>query len=217
MDTELCLVAGDAPTVWAEPVLDPQLAADAGIPPLWMAIRVDGAWPEACRPAGAETDPRDPVRRDAAHQVQVACGAIEDLRSDDGALLGVQSPVPAALASAAFRSALLARLGAREGIAAIVVDGPLLARDAWGSDRAADIAALAAAVPGGWVLRFDQQGVHSVHRAGEEVTKEKGRQPFRPAPTGTVDRDQVVFARSLLALLAGLGLAIVFAGWLQLR
>ena len=217
MDTELCLVAGDAPTVWAEPVLDLQLASAAGIPALWMAIRVDGGWPEACRPEGAEADPRDPVRRDAAHQIQVACAALADVRSDDGTLLGVQSQVPAALASAAFRGALLARLGAREGIAAVAVGGPLLARDAWGSDRAADVAALTAAVPGGWVLRFDQQGVHSVHSAGEEVTTEKGRQPFRPAPTGAVDREQVVFARSLLALLAGLGLAIVFAGWLQLR
>lgn len=211
------LVVGDPPTAWRRAFVDAELAGAAGMEPVWLVLTEGGALLDDHVEGGASD--RDPYWRAAERQIDGAAAHLEDVRDGTGALQELVGPCAAALASKRFRKAALHRLGARHAFAATPDGTTLRLRDAWRIDPPHDAAELAAGglLPGTSVWLVAEDGVRGVVIDGGVVDARGARTELVPGATGPADRDQIIFARALLAFLGGLVLALVLAGGLALR
>ncbi|MBO86607.1 MAG: hypothetical protein CL927_14725 [Deltaproteobacteria bacterium] len=205
----LSLEPGKTETEWHRAVVSEALAITADSVPVRLALA------PACEPE--QPDPAFPspgAWRDADRAMAKAAAALEDVRDSDGVLIEVSGPVAPAIESAAFRKAALKRLGARQAFVATAGGRHLRMRDALRANPSADVAALltGGSLVSDTVWLVDTSGVQAVVYDQELIHITGARTPLSGAVDNRVDPDQIVFARALLAFLAGLGGALLLAG-----
>ena len=212
----VALVRGTPETAWKRPLVTPELADAAGCATLWLVLHEGGADID-----GLATSPHSDKDRywwEADRVLNRAHLHLEDVRDDAGALVEVTGPVAPALVSKKFRTAALARLGARQAWVSSSDGVELRLRDAWRAHPVADIAVLSeGSVLGDVVLLIDASGVLGVVMDDVVVAPDGRRTEVIDGDTSGPDRDQVVFARALLTFLGGLVLALGFAVVLAMR
>ena len=211
----VALAFGMPGTSWKRAVVDEALAGAAGCAPVWLVL-LEGGEPlddhVASGPASG-----DPYWRAADRTLDGAAAHLEDIRDESGVLDEVAGPVAPAIGSPKFCRAALARLGAQQAFATTPDGSWLRLRDAWRAHPPADLAALRANAGEGGVWLVDARGVRGVV-VGDEVVDASGtRTQVVEGPVGGADRDQLIFARALLAFLGGLVMALGMALALALR
>jgi len=213
------LVAGEAPTAWARPLLAEPTAEAEGVVQVFVVLELDGEWLESTTETPPGTD--DPEWRAVDARLDGAATELEDVRDPSGALVELRGGSAGALTSKRFRKAALKRLGATEALAVSPDGAALRLRDAWRQPVSGQVAALVDdRLPGTkalWV--FDENSVHSAVIGDTRVDAWGKVHPFiDEAPGGdpAVVRDQIIFARALLGFLGGLVLAAVLAAAIKL-
>ena len=212
------LVAGTPPTAWSRPLLPAATAAVDGITQVHLVLERDGEWLEASSDTLPGPDAREWHTVDA--DLRKAAGQLTDVRDESGILVEIQGPVAPALTSEGFCKAALQRLGAIEALAVSPDGVQLRLRDAWQQPRTAQLEALARdRLPGStaiWLV--DKTGVKAAVLGDRRIDCWGDEHFFGDAPESspTELREQVIFARALLAFLGGLVLAGGLLGLLRL-
>jgi len=205
------VVPAPSPTAWSRPLLPEPAVEAAGLPQVFVVLKLGDAWLEASHGAAIPVS-NDLEWRAVDARLHTAAGGLEEVRDEQGALVELKGPFAGALTSKHFRKAALKRLGASEGLAVCPDGVELRLRDAWKRPASAQLKALAdARLPGAaavWV--FDKNHVHSIIVDGTCYNAWGDSHPFAMGDEphdASVLKDQVVFARALLAFMGGLMLA----------
>ncbi len=203
------LVAGGEDSAWHRAVVSEALAKAADSVPVYAVLNVT---PDDLRtePAPGQVD-----RAWKAVDSWLASGAVKlaDVRDEHGRLVEVRGPVAPSLVSKKFRQAALKLLGAQEALACSPDGLTLRLRDAWREDPPADAEALLSegSLVEGTVWRVGVDGVRAVVHDGQAVDERGKTERLVVAGPVAPDRDQVVFARALLAFLGGILVAMGMA------
>jgi len=212
----VALVVNEPTTAWKRAVVSTELAHASSRPSVWLVLSENGADLDGQVASGAADS--DPYWRAAIRLLDGAAAHLQDVRDADGVLVEVTGPVAPALGSKKFRKAALQRLGAQQAFAATPDGVQLRLRDAWRLSPPADVAALSTEpLVGEAVWLVDVDGVRGVVVDGSVVDAAGVAAPIVEGPSGGADRDQIVFARALLAFLGGITLALGLALALALR
>ena len=203
------LVAGEAPTGWARPLLPESTAAAGGVSQVFVVLERDGEWLESSSDTAAGPNAREWHTVDA--DLRLAARSLSDIRDENGTLVELHGSMAAALLHKPFRKAALKRLGAVEALAVCPDGQRLRIRDAWRQPRSAQVEALKHdALPGSDAIwMFNHSGVHSVVKGDVKIDANGDTLPFSDAAeTSPAElREQIIFTRALLAFMAGLLLA----------